>query len=71
MQQAIIQINDNQWLPELSSEENALTHCALVMPFDDIDLGKYGPRKWLVTSQHQAITSTNAPRASQEMLMKF
>ena len=33
-----------------------LTHCSLVMPYDDINLGQHWLRSWLVAWWHQAIT---------------
>ena len=36
-----------------------LTHCGLVTPYGDIDLGQHSSRQWLVAWQHQAITWTN------------
>ena len=36
-----------------------LTHCGLVTPYGDRDLGQHWLRKWLVAWQHQAITWTN------------
>ena len=41
-----------------------LTHCGLVMPYGNIDLGHHWFRKWLVTWQHQAITLTNVDLSS-------
>ena len=38
---------------------NDLTHWSLVTPFDDIDLGQYWRRLWLVAWRHQSITWTN------------
>ena len=58
----------------------SLTHCGLVMPYGDIDLGQHWLRWWLVAWRHQAITWTNVDftsigpfsthlrRISQEML---
>ena len=37
----------------------ALTHCGLVTPYDDINLGQHWLRQWLVARRHQAITRTN------------
>ena len=36
-----------------------LTHCGLVTPYSDIDLGHNWLRQWLAAWQHQAITWTN------------
>ena len=36
-----------------------LTHCGLVTPYGDIDLGQHWVRQWLVFWRHQAITWTN------------
>ena len=36
-----------------------LTHCGLVTPYGDIDLGQHWLRKWLVAWRHQAINWTN------------
>ena len=38
---------------------NKLTHCGLVMPYGDIDLGQHWLRHWLVAWQHQTITWTS------------
>ena len=36
-----------------------LTHCGQVTQYNDIDLGQHWHRLWLVSSRHQAITSSN------------
>ena len=36
-----------------------LTHCALMTPYGDIDLGQHWLRQWLVAWWHQAIAWTN------------
>ena len=41
-----------------------LTHCGLVMPYGDINLGQHWLRKWLVVWQHRAITWTNVGLSS-------
>ena len=43
-----------------------LTHCGLVTPYGDIDLGKYWLRQWLVAWRYQAITLTNTDLSSKE-----
>ena len=46
------------WLyVKLSYTSKNLTHCSLVAPFDDMGMGQYWLRKWLVV---QTITWTNA-----------
>ena len=35
------------------------THCGIVKPYGDIDLGQHWLRQWLVVWRHQAITSSN------------
>ena len=40
-----------------------LTHCSIVTPCGDIDLGQHWPRKWLVAWRHQTITGTNVDQA--------
>ena len=37
-------------------DEVDLTHCGLMTPYGDLDLGQHWPRWWLVALQHQAIT---------------
>ena len=41
-----------------------LTHCGLVTPFGDIDLGQHWLRQWLGAWRHQAITWTNVALSS-------
>ena len=41
-----------------------LTHCDLVMPYGDIDLGQHWLREWLVAWRHQAIIWTNVGLSS-------
>ena len=41
-----------------------LTHCGLVMPYGDLELGQHWLRYWPVTWQHQAITWTNVHHSS-------
>ena len=41
-----------------------LTHCGLVTPYGDKDLGQHWLRKWLVAWQHQAITWNNVDWSS-------
>ena len=41
-----------------------LTHCGLVMPYDNIDLDQHWFREWLVAWQHQAITWTSVDLSS-------
>ena len=41
-----------------------LTHCGLVMPYGDRDLGQHWLRSWLVAWRHQAITWTNVDWSS-------
>ena len=41
-----------------------LTHCGLVTPGGDIDLGQHWLRQWLVAWRHQAITWTNVDLSS-------
>ena len=36
-----------------------LTHCGLVMPYVNLELGQYWLRWWLVAWRHQAITCTD------------
>ena len=38
---------------------NESTHCVLLMPYDDINLGQHWHRKWFVAWWHQAITWTS------------
>ena len=38
---------------------NVLTHCGLVTPYGNIDLGQHLLRYWFVAWQHQVITWTN------------
>ena len=35
------------------------THCGLVTPYGEVDLGQHGFRQWLVAWRHQAITWAN------------
>ena len=42
----------------------ALTHCGLVKPYGNRDLGQHWLRQWLVAWQHQAITWTNVDWSS-------
>ena len=37
----------------------SLTHCGLVTPYGDMELGQHCLRQWLVAWRHQAITWTN------------
>ena len=48
----------------LGNDELSLTHCGLVTPYDDRDLGQHWFRKWLVAWWHQAITWTNVDLSS-------
>ena len=41
-----------------------LTHCGLVTPYDDIDLGQHWLRLWLGAWRHQAITWTSVDLSS-------
>ena len=41
-----------------------LTHCGLVTPYDNRDLGQHWFRQWLVAWRHQAITWTNVDWSS-------
>ena len=41
-----------------------LTHCDLVMPYGDIDLGQHWLRWWLGPVRHQSITWTNVDLSS-------
>ena len=41
-----------------------LTHCGLVTPYGDRDLGQLWLRQWLVAWRHQAITWTNVDLSS-------
>ena len=41
-----------------------LTHCGLVTPYGDRDLGQHWLRQWLVAWLHQAITWTNVDLSS-------
>ena len=41
-----------------------LSHCGLVMPYGDIDLGQHWLRYWLAVWRHQAITWTNVDLSS-------
>ena len=41
-----------------------LTHCGLVTPYSDRDLGQHWLRQWLVAWRHQAITWTNVDWSS-------
>ena len=41
-----------------------LTHCGLLMPYGDIDLGQHLLRQWLVARRHQAFTCTNVDLSS-------
>ena len=50
-------------LPHLP-ETNELTHCDLVMPCGDIDLGQNWFRQWIVAWRHQTITWTNVDLGS-------
>ena len=43
---------------------NRLTHCGLVTPYGDINLGQHWLRQWLVVWQHQTITWTNVDLSS-------
>ena len=43
---------------------HCLTHCDLVMPNGDIELGQHWLRYWLVASRHQAITWTKVDLSS-------
>ena len=49
--------NLKSWLNFPGSSE--LTHCGLVTPYGDRDLGQHWLRQWLVALRHQAITWTN------------
>ena len=40
------------------------THCGLVTPYGDTDLGQHWLRKWLVAWRHQAITWTSVDLSS-------
>ena len=40
------------------------THCCLMTPYSDIDLGQHWLRKWLVAWRHQAIAWTNVDASS-------
>ena len=42
----------------------SLTHCGLVTPYGDRDLGQHWLRLWLVACRHQAITWTNVDWSS-------
>ena len=42
----------------------SFTHCGLVTPYDDMELGQHWLRYWLVAWWHQAITRTNVDWAS-------
>ena len=41
-----------------------LTHCGLLTPYGDIDLGQHWIRYWFVAWRHQAITWTNVDFSS-------
>ena len=41
-----------------------LSHCGLVTPYGNIDLGQHWPRQWLHAWRHQAITCTNVDLSS-------
>ena len=45
------------WL--FCSDLNKLTHCGLVTPYGDTELGQHWLRQWLGAWRHQAITWTN------------
>ena len=49
------------WLATTNPE---LTHCGLVTPYGDINLGQHWLRQWLVAWWHQAITWTNIDLSS-------
>ena len=51
-------------LTHIDLRSNELTHCGLVTPHDDRDLGQHWLRLWLVAWRHQAITWTNADLSS-------
>ena len=44
--------------PQQNVVATASTHCGLVTPFGDIDLGQHWLREWLGAWRHQAITQT-------------
>ena len=44
--------------------ELLLTHCGLVTPYGDMELGQHWLRQWLVAWRHQAITWTNVDWSS-------
>ena len=46
-------------LPERHSAWLGSTHCGMVMPYGDIELGQHWLRAWFVAWWHQAITWTN------------
>ena len=46
------------------SGTNELTHCGLVTPYGDMELGQHWLRQWLVAWRHQAITWTNVDSSS-------
>ena len=46
------------------SMDNELTHCSLVTPYGDRDMGQHWLRQWLVAWRHQAITWTNVDLSS-------
>ena len=43
---------------------SSLTHCGLVTPYGNINLGQLWLRQWLVAWRHQAITWTNIDLSS-------
>ena len=47
-----------QYLPIVSIISVSLTHCGLVTPYGDVELGQHWLRFWLVAWRHQAITWT-------------
>ena len=50
--------------PVMWNIKTHLTHCGLVTPYGDRDLGQLWLRQWLVAWRHQAITWTNVDWSS-------
>ena len=49
---------------QILTAENKLTHCGLVMPYGDTELGKQWLRQWLVACWHHSIIWTNVGLSS-------
>ena len=51
-------------LVHILANREVLTHCGLVMPYNEIDLGRHWLRQLLLVWRHQAITWTNVDLSS-------